>query len=87
MDGGTCVASLFTAERREISLISMRSSSSLLDRVPLTPGDAAVWLMCDHFPFGSIITWPTARGVDFKMSSTYLRSLAAESEYLAWNTY
>ena len=86
MDGGTCAASLLTAESRGTSLISMRSSSSLLDRVPLTPGDATAWLMCAHFPLGSIMTWSTARGVDVKMSSTYLRSLATTSECLAGNT-
>lgn len=65
------VISFLTAVTRGGSLISTRSSSSLLLSC-LCLGGAPCSDIRDHFPSGSTVTWSMDFGVDLRMSSTYL---------------
>lgn len=71
---GSRETSILTEASRGRSRISTRSSSpSLLVRPLLVLGDGAPPVVWDHVPFGSMVTWSTDFGVDFKISATYLQ--------------
>lgn len=73
MNPGSRETSNFTEASRGRSRISTRSSSpSLLVRPLLVLGDGELPVVWDHVPFGSMVTWSTDFGVDFKISATYL---------------
>lgn len=74
--------SIFTEASRGKSGISMRSSSpSLLVRPLLGFGDGALFPVWDHVPFGSMVTWSTDFGVEFKISVTYLQIYFSRSPF------
>lgn len=80
MSPGSRKTSVFTEVSRGRSRISTRSSStSLLVRPLLVLGDGAAPAVWDHVPFGSMVTWSTDFGVDFKISATYLQLRVSHS--------
>lgn len=75
---GSRETSVFTEASSGRSRISTRSSSaSLLVRPLLVLGDGGEPPVWDHVPSGSMVTWSTDFGVDFKISATYLKFLLA----------
>lgn len=83
MSPGSRNTSAFTDVNRGRSRISTSSSSpSLLVRPLLVLGDRAPPAVWDHVPFGSIVTWSTDFGVDFRISATYLQNCFSHSQMI-----